>query len=38
VINMIRQAGLALGAAILVAVPGSSAGHDSAALVVFRHG
>ncbi len=35
---MIRQAGLALGAAILVAVLHSSAGHGSAALGAFRHG
>jgi hypothetical protein len=38
VINMIRQTGLALGVAILVAVLGSSAGHGAAALHAFRHG
>ena len=38
VINMIRQTGLALGVAILVAVLGSTTGHSSAALEAFRHG
>ena len=38
VINMIRQTGLALGVAVLVAVLGTAAGHDSAALDAFRHG
>jgi hypothetical protein len=38
VINMIRQTGPALGAAILVAVADSSAGHGSAAPGAFRHG
>ena len=38
VINMIRQTGLALGVAILVAVLGSSAGRGAAALGAFRHG
>ena len=34
--NTIRQASLSLGAAILVAVPGSSAGYGTAALGGFR--
>jgi len=38
VINMIRQTGMALGVAILVAVLGTSAGHGHAALDAFRHG
>jgi EmrB/QacA subfamily drug resistance transporter len=38
VINMIRQTGLALGVAILVAVLGTSAGRGGAALDAFRHG
>ena len=38
VINMIRQTGLALGVAVLVAVLGTTAGHDSATLDSFRHG
>ena len=38
VINMIRQTGLALGVAILVAVLGRSAGRGGAALGAFRHG
>jgi EmrB/QacA subfamily drug resistance transporter len=38
VINMIRQTGLALGVAILVAVLGTRAGHGGAALDAFRHG
>ena len=38
VINMIRQTGLALGVAVLVAVLGTAAGHGSAALDAFRHG
>lgn len=38
VINMIRQTGLALGVAALVAVLGTATGHDSAALDAFRNG
>ena len=38
VVNMIRQTGLALGVAILVAVLGTSAGHGGAALDAFRRG
>ncbi len=38
VINMIRQTGLALGVAVLVAVLGTTAGHDSTTLDAFRHG
>ena len=38
VINMIRQTGLAVGVAALVAVLGTAAGHDSPALDAFRHG
>ncbi len=38
VINMIRQTGLALGVAVLVAVLGTTAGHGSAVLDVFRNG
>ena len=38
VINMIRQAGLALGVAILVAVLGTSGSHGQAALDAFRRG
>jgi len=38
VINMIRQTGLALGVAVLVAVLGGAGGHGSAALDAFRHG
>ena len=38
VINMIRQTGLALGVAVLVAVLGTASDHDSAALEAFRHG
>ena len=39
VVNMIRQTGLALGVAILVAVLGSSSsGHGGAVLDAFRHG
>jgi EmrB/QacA subfamily drug resistance transporter len=38
VINMIRQTGLALGVALLLAVLGTTAGHDRAALGSFRHG
>ena len=38
VINMIRQTGLALGVAVLVAVLGANAGHGGAALDAFRHG
>jgi EmrB/QacA subfamily drug resistance transporter len=36
VINMVRQTGLALGVAVLVAVLGTSA-NDSSSLAVFRH-
>ena len=35
---MIRQTGLALGVAVLVAVLGTTAGHDSAAIDAFRRG
>jgi EmrB/QacA subfamily drug resistance transporter len=38
VINMLRQTGLALGVAILVAVLGNVTYHGSAALDAFRHG
>ncbi len=38
VINMLRQTGLALGVAVLVAVLGSGAGRGGAALGAFRHG
>jgi EmrB/QacA subfamily drug resistance transporter len=38
VINMIRQTGLALGVAILVAVLGTSTSRGPAALTAFRHG
>lgn len=38
VINMIRQTGLALGVAALVAVLGRNTGHGAAALNDFRHG
>jgi EmrB/QacA subfamily drug resistance transporter len=38
VINMLRQTGLALGVAILVAVLGQVADRSSAALDAFRHG
>jgi len=38
VINMIRQTGLVLGVAVLVAVLGTTAGHDGAMLDSFRHG
>jgi EmrB/QacA subfamily drug resistance transporter len=38
VVNMIRQTGLALGVAVLVAVLGRYAGHGAAALTAFRHG
>ena len=38
VINMIRQTGLALGVAILVAVLGTSTGRGAAGLTAFRHG
>ena len=37
VINMIRQTGLALGVAILVAVLGTSSRHGSAGIDGFRH-
>ena len=38
VINMIRQTGMALGVAILVAVLGTSTGRGAAVLTAFRHG
>jgi EmrB/QacA subfamily drug resistance transporter len=38
VINMLRQTGLALGVALLIAVLGTSTSHDPSALVAFRHG
>ncbi len=38
VINMIRQTGLALGVAVLIAVLGTSTSHHSSALDAFRHG
>ncbi len=38
VINMIRQTGLALGVAVLVAVLGTASGHDRGVLDAFRHG
>lgn len=38
VINMIRQTGLALGVAVLVAVLGSGAAHGTERLVTFQHG
>jgi EmrB/QacA subfamily drug resistance transporter len=38
VINMIRQTGLALGVAVLVAVLGTTAGHGRATIEAFRHG
>lgn len=38
VINMIRQTGLALGVAALVAVLGTGTGHQVATLDAFRHG
>jgi hypothetical protein len=37
VINMIRQTGLALGVAVLIAVLDSPTGHGRAALYAFRH-
>ncbi len=37
VINMVRQTGLALGVAILVAVLGTAANHGAPALTAFRH-
>jgi EmrB/QacA subfamily drug resistance transporter len=38
VINMLRQTGLALGVAILIAVLGTSTSHNPSALDAFRHG
>jgi EmrB/QacA subfamily drug resistance transporter len=38
VINMIRQTGLALGVALLVAVLGTSLAHGAPRLVTFQHG
>lgn len=38
VINMLRQTGLALGVAVLVAILGTSAGHGIAQLTAFQHG
>ncbi|MBV8464007.1 MAG: MFS transporter [Acidimicrobiales bacterium] len=38
VVNMIRQTGLALGVALLVAVLGTAAHHGAASLEAFRHG
>ena len=38
VINMIRQTGLALGVAVLVAVLGTGAAHGTPRLVSFQHG
>lgn len=38
VINMIRQTGLALGVAVLVAVLGTGAAHGTPPLAAFRHG
>jgi EmrB/QacA subfamily drug resistance transporter len=38
VINMLRQTGLALGVAVLIAVLGTSTSHNSSALDAFRHG
>jgi hypothetical protein len=38
VINMIRQSGLALGVAVLVAVLGTPTAHGSEQLDAFRHG
>ncbi len=38
VVNMIRQIGLALGVAALVAVIGTAGGHGAAQLAAFRHG
>lgn len=38
VVNMIRQTGLALGVAVLVAVLGTSTGHGAATIDAFRHG
>ncbi len=38
VINMLRQTGLALGVAILIAVLGTSTSHNLSALDAFRHG
>ncbi|MGH9171182.1 MAG: MFS transporter [Acidimicrobiales bacterium] len=38
VINMIRQAGIALGVALLVAVLGTSAAHNGVGLAAFQHG
>ena len=38
VINMIRQTGLALGVAILIAVLGTGGRHGTPGLVTFKHG
>jgi hypothetical protein len=38
VINMLRQTGLALGVAVLVAVLGTGAGHETPPLASFQHG
>jgi MFS family permease len=38
VINMIRQTGMALGVAVLVAVLGTSTGRGQAVLTAFQHG
>lgn len=38
VINMLRQTGLALGVAVLIAVLGTSTSHHSSSLDAFRHG
>ena len=38
VINMIRQTGLALGVAVLVAVLGTGAAHGTPPLAAFQHG
>jgi EmrB/QacA subfamily drug resistance transporter len=38
VINMLRQTGLVLGVAVLVAVLGTTASHDSATIDAFRRG
>ncbi|HUA96473.1 MAG TPA: MFS transporter [Acidimicrobiales bacterium] len=38
VVNMIRQTGLALGVALLVAVLGTATGHGAATIDAFRHG
>lgn len=38
VINMLRQTGLALGVAVLVAILGTSASHGRTSLAAFQHG